>query len=55
MGSPKRITAEQIRRASRDELMLRVIQGATKAGVHLDRRKEQSLKACREGGWRRLV
>ncbi len=55
MASPKRITAEQIRQASRDPLMLRVIQGATKASVHVDRRKEQSRKACRDASWRRVV
>jgi hypothetical protein len=55
MASHQRITAEQIRRASRDQLMLRVIQGTTKASVHVDRRKEESRNACRDGAWRRGV
>ena len=38
---PKRIRV-------RDPLMVRVINGATKAGVHVDRRKQQSKEACRK-------
>ena len=33
---------------TRDYLMLRVIAGATKAGVQKDQRKEASKKACRK-------
>lgn len=35
----------------RDYLLVRVITGATKAGVQVDRRKEASRKACRQRGW----
>ena len=45
------VSAEDIRRASRDTLVLKVIAGVTKAGVATDRRKEASRKACR-GNWR---
>lgn len=31
----------------RDYNMVSIINGATKAGVHKDRKKEQSRKACR--------
>ena len=33
---------------TRDHLMLKVIAGATKAGVQPDRRKEADKKACRK-------
>lgn len=32
---------------TRDYLMVRLINGATKAGVVTDRRKDQNRKACR--------
>lgn len=32
----------------RDRLLEALIKGATKAGVQVDRKKEQSKKACRE-------
>jgi hypothetical protein len=35
---------------TRDHLMVRLINGATKAGVQKDRRKEASKRACRK--WR---
>lgn len=47
------ITAEDIRRGSRDPLILKVIAGATKAAVFKDRRKEASKRACRD--WHRDV
>lgn len=47
MKPPTKITAENIREGSRDPLMVRIIQGATKAGVQPDRRKEADRKACR--------
>lgn len=31
----------------RDELMVALINGATKSGTHTDRKKEASRKACR--------
>jgi hypothetical protein len=34
---------------TRDHLMVKVITGATKAGVHKDRRKEANKRACRKG------
>lgn len=36
---------------TRDYAMVRLINGATKAGVQLDRRKEAARRACRE--WKR--
>jgi hypothetical protein len=33
---------------TRDYYMLRIIQGATKAGIHLDKRKQESHDACRD-------
>ena len=33
---------------TRDHLLVRVICGATKGGVHKDRRKEQDKTACRK-------
>lgn len=33
---------------TRDHLMVRVIQGVTKAGIQKDLRKEASKKACRK-------
>lgn len=35
---------------TRDHLMVRVINGATKAGVQKDRRKETDRRSCRD--WR---
>jgi len=43
---PKRIRASEIR--VRDETLVRVINGATKAGVHQDRKKQASKRACRK-------
>lgn len=37
---------------TRDQLMVRLIQGATKSGVQKDRKKEASRRACRsKKGW----
>lgn len=36
---------------TRNYLMVRIIQGATKAGVEKDQRKEANRRACRD--WRR--
>ena len=47
----KKITSEDIRKGSRDPLMLQVIAGVTKAATFTDRRKEASRKACRGKGW----
>jgi hypothetical protein len=33
---------------TRDELLVRIIQGATKAGVQKDQKKETSKKKCRK-------
>lgn len=33
---------------TRDPLMVAVINGATKAGVHRDRRKDENRRACRK-------
>jgi hypothetical protein len=33
---------------TRDLLMVRLIQGATKAGTHRDERKEANRRACRD-------
>lgn len=35
----------------RDWALVRIIQGATKAAVHTDKKKEASKKACRD--WRK--
>ena len=32
---------------TRDVLIQKLIQGATKSGIHLDKRKEANRKACR--------
>lgn len=32
----------------RDPLMVRIINGITKAGVQVDRKKEQNRRACRK-------
>lgn len=41
----KKIEANAIK--SRDLLMVRIIQGATKAGVAMDRKKQANKHACR--------
>jgi len=33
---------------TRDHLMVELINGATKAGVHKDKRREKNKKTCRE-------
>lgn len=33
---------------TRDPLMVRLINGATKSGVHKDRKKERSRRSCRD-------
>lgn len=44
-----KINVREIR--TRDYLMVRVITGATKAGIQTDRRKEEDRKKCRR--WKR--
>jgi hypothetical protein len=46
-----KINPNEIR--TRDYLMLELIRGATKAGVQVDRKKEQSKHRCRQkqGRW----
>lgn len=41
-----KIDPNQIR--TRDEAMVRLINGATKAGVHVDRKKEENRRRCRK-------
>lgn len=38
-------------RTGRDYLMVALINGATKSGVHKDRKKEKNKKACRGKDW----
>lgn len=51
MATPKNIRSQDIR--TRDWLLVRLIQGATKSGPQRDRRKEQDRKACRGQSWRK--
>lgn len=46
VGKSMRIDPNQIR--TRDEAMVRLINGATKAGVHVDRKKEENRRRCRK-------
>ena len=36
---------------TRDQLMVKIINGATKAGVQKDKRKEANKQACRKGNY----
>jgi hypothetical protein len=37
----------------RDPLMVRLINGATKAAIHTDRKKKSNRRACRAGAWQK--
>lgn len=49
MKSPSKLDPNSI--AIRDEAMVKLINGATKSGVHQDRRREANRKACRNKNW----
>jgi hypothetical protein len=46
MPKPQRINPNTIR--VRDLALVRLINGATKGGAHVDRRREQARRACRK-------
>ena len=47
MTPPRRITIDPNRLRSRDVLLVRLILGANKADIAVDRRKEAARRACR--------
>lgn len=47
------LTIDPNRLPTRDMLMVRLINGCTKAAVHTDRKKQSNRKACRSKDWRK--
>lgn len=45
---PKKLTIDPNKIKTRDPAQLHIIKGFTKAGIHIDRKKEVNKRACRK-------